>query len=154
IALFPEPLARTMWLLVSDAALLGGLALLWPRRLSISTQIVVGFVTVLNPGFVMSLTWGNLGAWSVLGIGLFWLGYTRGRTALMVVGLSLATMKLVPVFGLALLFVRRVPNRAPTLLGFMLVIGLLTLLAIAATGATVLRDFVLVPPDVQQVRQA
>jgi hypothetical protein len=153
-ALLSEPYAQAAWLLASGAAVIIGLALLWPRRLSISTQLSVAFLVVLNPGFVMSVTWGNLGAWSVLGIGVFWFGYTRRRSLVMSAGLCLAAMKLVPVFGLAVLFARRAPYRTPAIVGFVIATGLLSLPAIVTNGPQVLGDFVLVAANLKQVRMS
>jgi Glycosyltransferase family 87 len=153
-ALLAEPWAQIVWLLASDAALIVGLALVWPRGLSASTQLILAFFVVLNPGFVMSITWGNLGAWSVLGIGLFRVGFTRGLTPLMALGLCLSAMKLVPIVGLALMFVRPVPARRRTVVVSVLVLALMSLPAILANGPSVIRDFLVVATNLEQVRMS
>lgn len=88
--LLPEPAAMVGWLVFMDAAVLLALALVIPNRAPVVALVL------LQPAVLMSLAWGNIEALVILGVALWIHGQRRELVRLEVIGIVLASLKVVP----------------------------------------------------------
>jgi hypothetical protein len=129
------------WLLFTDAALLVGLALAWPRSTTL-VFVLTATVVALSAPFLMGMTWGNLQPVATLGIGLLMFGYRRRSDAVMGLGIAVAATKLIPALPLIVFVLFRARRWRPILLAGVLV-GMATI-PVVILRPTALADFALV----------
>ena len=150
----PQSVAEAAWLLLVDAALVGALALAWPRSLNVRLQAYVGVLIVTTPALIIGLEWGNLQGLCVLGIALFWRGYIRESRSLMIVGLTLAALKVVPAIALVGVLPLLGRKAIPVVLAAIGAIGILSLPVLIVNGPGAFIDFVRVSADIRPVVSA
>jgi hypothetical protein len=148
--LVPEAFRQAAWGWAMSACLVLSAAIVWPRRLWAGTSIVLAFALLcvgLAPttiytwsAIISAIYWGNFDAALALAVALVWLGERIDRRSLMVIGLLIASAKVLPAVGLGLWLLDRRQGRA-VLHG---VIGsiLLTVPALVQWGPSMFVDFV------------
>ena len=140
-ALLANAIQMPAWLVFTDAALLVGLALVWPKS-SIPVLMFTVVITALCAPFLMGMTWGNLQSIATLGICLFMFGYRRRSDAIMGVGIAVAATKLIPALPLAMFVLTRARRWRPLLVSGILICA--ATIPVLVVRPTALTDFALV----------
>jgi hypothetical protein len=146
--LLPDAIQSPVWLAFTDAALLVGLALIWPRSTT-PVLLFVATITAISAPFLMGMTWGNLQSVATLGIGLFMFGQRKRSDAIVGVGIAVAATKLIPALPLIAFVVFRLRQWRPLFVAAILLCA--ATIPVLIVRPTALVDFALVTLNIDPV---
>ena len=145
VVLLPDSVERPIWLLLVAAMLVMAFALVLPRR----DRVLWAGLAACASFVWMTLAWGNASALVALGIAIWAAGWRLGSPRMRVVGLLLASVKIVPAVPLAIYELQMRQWRAVAWSAAL--VGATVAVLTVATGANVLFDFAVAFANIRQV---
>jgi hypothetical protein len=147
ILALPDALERPAWILLTAFVLVAAFTLVMPRH-----DRVIWIALAASMSFAwMALTWGNASALVAFGIAIWMAGQRRQARWMEVLGIVVASIKIVPAIPLVVYHLQT-RNFRPLVLAGALVAGLSAIL-MAVTGTNVVLDFAVAFANIRQVSE-
>jgi hypothetical protein len=148
VALGPQ-MSLAIWFGAMFATTVAAVVIVRPTAIAGRTFLALILLLGMTSAFTAAVVWSNFNAAAAFGVALVWVGVNRTGLAprvassLIVIGLTLAAMKVLPAVLLGTWLIVRVRRPMPVFIALGIV-GALTLVPIAIAGPRVLPDFLTV----------